>query len=134
MAHSRQRYGPGKGVFNIGQRIITILVSMLETRIRLAVIELQAEKFNLIQLLLISGLTVLFTAFSMMSLIVLIIWAIDPQYRLMAICIITGIFFLLAIIFGLWSLRKSHRSTLLRHTLQELEIDRQLLEASHDDK
>jgi len=74
------------------------------------------------------GLTMLFTAFGLMSLMVLIIWAVDAQYRLMAIGITTGTLLLLAVILGLWTLRKSRQSTLLRHTRKELETDRNLLE------
>lgn len=128
MADSQQRSGPGKGIVDIGQRIVTTLVGMVETRVRLAVVELEAEKANLIQLLLMVGLTMLFTAFGLMSLMVLVIWAVDAQYRLMAMCATTGILFLLAIVFGLWSLRKSRQSTLLHHTRKELETDRQILE------
>ncbi|ORM95135.1 hypothetical protein HA50_17995 [Pantoea cypripedii] len=128
MSDSQQSHGPGKGVINIGQRIVTTLVSIVETRIRLAVVELEEEKANLIQMLMMVGLTMLFTAFGLMSLMVLIIWAVDAQYRLMAIAITTAVLFLLALIFGLWTLRKSRQSTLLRHTRKELETDRQLLE------
>jgi len=128
MTDSQQNHGPAKGVINIGQRIVTTLVGMVETRVRLAVVELEEEKANIIQMLLMLGLTMLFTAFGLMSLMVLIIWAIDPQYRLMAIAITTGVLFLLALIFGLWTLRKSRQSTLLRHTRKELANDRDLLE------
>ena len=128
MADSQQSHGPGKGVINIGQRIVTTLVSMVETRVRLAVVELEAEKANLIQLLLMVGLTMLFTAFGLMSLMVLIIWAVDPQYRLNAIIATTAVLFLLAIICGVWALKKSRQSTLLRHTRGELANDRALLE------
>lgn len=131
MTDSQQNHGPAKGVINIGQRIITTLVSMVETRVRLAVVELEEEKANLIQMLLMLGLTMLFTAFGLMSLMVLIIWAVDAQYRLMAIAITTGVLFLLALIFGLWTLRKSRQSTLLRHTRKELANDRDLLEDNH---
>ncbi|QDY43106.1 phage holin family protein [Candidatus Pantoea soli] len=123
-----QSHGPGKGVFNIGQRVVTTLVSMVETRVRLAVAELEEEKANLIQMLIMVGLTMLFTAFGLMSLMVLIIWAVDAQYRLMAIAVTTGVLFALALIFGLWTLRKSRQSTLLRHTRKELDTDRKLLE------
>ena len=123
-----QRHGPGKGVFNVGQRVVTTLVGMVETRVRLAVAELEEEKANLIQMLIMIGLTMLFTAFGLMSLMVLIIWAVDAQYRLMAIAITTGVLFALALIFGLWTLRKSRQSTLLRHTRKELDTDRTLLE------
>jgi len=128
-----------KGVYSSGQisgvimgaafgRIVTTLVGMVETRVRLAVVELEEEKANIIQMLLMLGLTMLFTAFGLMSLMVLIIWAVDAQYRLMAIAITTGVLFLLALIFGLWTLRKSRQSTLLRHTRKELANDRDLLE------
>ena len=123
-----QSHGPGKGVFNIGQRVVTTLVGMVETRVRLAIVELEEEKANLIQMLMMVGLTMLFTAFGLMSLMVLIIWAVDAQYRLMAIAITTGVLFALALIFGLWTLYKSRQSTLLRHTRKELETDRKLLE------
>ncbi len=128
MADNRQSQGPGKGVINIGQRIVTTLVGMVETRVRLAVVELEAEKANLIQMLLMIGLTMLFTAFGLMSLMVLIIWAVDAQYRLMAIAITTGVLFAMALIFGLWTLAKSRRSTLLSATRKELSEDRKLLE------
>ncbi len=123
-----QSHGPGKGVFNIGQRIVTTLVGMVETRVRLAIVELEEEKANLIQMLMMVGLTMLFTAFGLMSLMVLIIWAVDAQYRLMAIAITTAVLFALALIFGVWTLYKSRQSTLLRHTRKELETDRSLLE------
>lgn len=128
MAEHQPIHGPGKGVLNIGQRIVTTLVGMVETRIRLAVVELEAEKANLIQMLLMVGLTMLFTAFGLMSLMVLVIWAVDAQYRLMAIAITTGVLFALALIFGLWTLAKSRRSTLLSATRKELSEDRKLLE------
>ncbi|WP_345830208.1 phage holin family protein [Erwinia sp. HDF1-3R] len=128
MANLQQSQGPGKGVINIGQRLITTLVGLVETRVRLAVVELEEEKANLIQMLLMTGLTMLFTAFGLMSLMILIIWAVSPQYRLMAVAITTGVLFGLAVIFGLWTLAKSRRSTLLNATRKELKSDRKLLE------
>ncbi|WP_207302042.1 phage holin family protein [[Erwinia] mediterraneensis] len=131
MADTQQSQGPGKGVINIGQRVLTTLVKMVETRVRLAVVELEEEKANLIQMLIMIGLTMLFTAFGLMSLMVLIIWAVDAQYRLMAIGITTVVLFILALIFGLWTLKKSRQSTLLHHTRKELATDRQLMEDHH---
>ena len=95
---------------------------------RVVVVELEEEKANIFQLLLMLGLTMLFAAFGLMSLMVLIIWAIDPQYRLNAMIATTVVLFLLALIGGIWTLRKSRKSTLLRHTRHELANDRQLLE------
>ncbi|NDO79805.1 hypothetical protein CJP72_03155 [Citrobacter sp. NCU1] len=128
MADSHQTQGPGKSVLSIGQRIVTILVEMVETRLRLAVVELEEEKANLIQLLLMLGLTMLFAAFGLMSLMILIIWAVDPQYRLNVMIATTVVLLVMALIGGIWTLRKARRSTLLRHTRRELANDRQILE------
>jgi len=128
MADSYHSNGPGKSVFGIGQRIVTIMVDMVETRLRLVVAELEEEKANLFQMLLMLGLTMLFAAFGLMSLMVLIIWAIDPQYRLNAMIATTAVLLLLALIGAVWTLRKARRSTLLRHTRNELANDRALLE------
>ncbi|BCU54004.1 hypothetical protein ENKO_05980 [Enterobacter kobei] len=101
---------------------------MVETRVRLAVVELEEEKANIFQLLLMVGVTMLLAAFGLMSLMVLIIWAIDPQYRLNAMIATTAVLLVGALIGGLWTMRKVRRSTLLRHTRQELSNDRSLLE------
>ncbi|RLM20571.1 hypothetical protein BIY29_15005 [Brenneria alni] len=124
----KQRQGPAIGAIASVQRIITILVSMVETRVRLAVIELEEEKANLIQLLMMAGLTLLFAAFGLMSLIALIIWGVEPQHRLFALGCLTATLLGLAIIGGLWTLLKVRKSTLLKATRKELATDRTLLE------
>ncbi|MDR0163173.1 phage holin family protein [Enterobacter ludwigii] len=131
MEDPRHAQGPANNVLGIGQRILTTLVGIAETRVRLAVVELEEEKANLFQMLLMLGLTMLFAAFGLMSLMVLIIWAIDPQYRLNAMIATTVVLLVAALIGGIWTMRKARKSTLLRHTRQELANDRALLE---DDK
>lgn len=110
------------------QRIVTIIVGMVETRLRLAVVELEEEKANVIQLLMMAGITLLFTAFGLMTLLVLLFWAIDPAYRLMALGITTAVLLGLALIGAIWTITKARRSTLLGATRHQLEIDRELLE------
>lgn len=127
----KSQQGPASGVMASAQRIISIIVSMVESRVRLAVIELEEEKANLIQLLIMVGLTLLFAAFGIMSLIALIIWGIDPQYRLFALGGITATLLGLALIGGIWTLVKVRRSTLLKATRKELATDRSLLEDDH---
>lgn len=127
MTDSQHAQGPGKRILGIGQRIVSIMVEMVETRLRLAVVELEEEKANLFQLLLMLGLTMLFAAFGLMSLMVLIIWAVDAQYRLNVMIATTVVLLVLALIGGIWTLRKARASTLLRHTRQELANDRALL-------
>jgi len=123
-----QPQGPGKGILDTAQRIVTVLVGMVETRVRLAVIELEEEKANIFQLLLMAGITLIFTAFGLMSLLVVLFWAIDPAYRLVAMGTTTGVLLFLAVVLGLWTLSKAKRSTLLSMTRKQLDIDRSLLE------
>jgi len=124
--------GPAKGLLDIGQRILTILVNMVETRVRLAVIELEEEKANLVQLLLMAGITLLFTAFGLMSLLLLIFWAIDPVYRLIALGTTTAILLFLAIVGVIWTLAKARRSTLLSASRRQLKLDRSALEGNNE--
>jgi len=128
MNDSRHTSGPGRSVLGAGQRLITIIVGMVETRLRLAVVELEEEKANLIQLLLMLGLTMLFMAFGLMSLMILVIWVVDAEYRLHVMIGTTVTLLFCALICGLWTLKKSRESTLLRHTRNELASDRALLD------
>lgn len=127
MTDSQHTQGPGKSIFATGQRILTLLVEVVETRLRLAVVELEEEKAHLFQLLLILGLTMLFAAFGLMSLLVLIIWVLDPPYQLYALITMTTVLLLAALAGAIWTWRKARRSTLLRLTRNELAKDRALL-------
>ncbi len=120
--------GPAKGLLDAGQRIITILVSMVETRLRLVAVELEEEKANIIQLILMAGLTLLFTAFGLMSLLILIFWAVEPEYRLIALGSTTAVLLFLALVGLIWTLVKARRTTLLSNTRKQLELDRAKLE------
>lgn len=127
MANPQHTQGPGQGIFAIGQRIVTLLVEMVETRLHLVVVELEEEKANLFRLLLLLGLTLLFATFGLMSLLVLILWAIDPQYRLPALIATTSVLLLASLAGAIWTLRSARRSTLLTLTRKELAHDRALL-------
>ncbi len=125
--------GPGGRILGSGKRILSLLVSMVETRLQLAVVELEEEKARLFQLLLLLSLTLLFALFGLASLLVLIVWVIDPQYRLYALAATTVVLLLLALFCGLVALHKSRASTLLRQTRKELARDRQALEDTHNE-
>lgn len=131
MAEQPRTQGPAKGVLDTVHRIATIVVAIVETRVRLAVIELEEEKATLVQLLMMAGITLLLTAFGLMSLLVLVIWAIDPAYRLVALGTTTAVLLILALIGVIWTLTKVRHSTLLGSTRKQLETDRELLEKDH---
>ncbi|EMI5490867.1 phage holin family protein [Providencia stuartii] len=130
----QERQGPGKGVLATLQRIAGIAVQMVETRIQLIAVELEEEKTTLIQLILMAGITLLFTAFGLMCLLGLIFWSVDPIYRYQALAITTGVLILLAIIGAIWTLKKAKQSTLLGATREQLKKDSKALVGSDNEQ
>lgn len=124
----KERQGPASGAIDSAKRILTLLVGMVETRMRLAIVELEEEKTHLVQLLLMIGLTLIFTTFGLMGLIAFIIWGMEPQYRFLALGWITATLLGLALFIGLWTWIKARRATLLKETRKALKTDRELLE------
>lgn len=81
-----------------------------------------------------AGITLLLTAFGLMSLLILIFWVIDPEYRIYALAITTAVLLIGALIGAIMTLKKSRNSTLLGDTRQQLELDKRLLEQYHDEQ
>lgn len=123
--------GPAKGALSVIQRIFTLLLGMVETRLELLCVELEEEKANLTQLLIMVGLTLLFAGFFLMGLFILICFAIDPAYRVVALSVLTGILFVLALAVGIGAVSKARKSTFLKETRSQLKLDHSLLK---DDK
>ncbi|HEJ9487220.1 TPA: phage holin family protein [Proteus mirabilis] len=134
MSDTQRPQGPASGVLNSLSKIGAIMIGMVETRLRLIAIELEEEKTTLIQLILMAGVTLLLTAFGLMSLLILIFWVIPPEYRVYALAITTATLLFCALIGAIMTLRKARNSTLLGDTRQQLELDKCLLEQYHDEQ
>ncbi|MDE9533949.1 phage holin family protein [Xenorhabdus bovienii] len=131
MIQSPRSQGPGKGIFDTLRRVAAIVVSMVETRIRLIAVELEENTATLVQLLLLIGFTLLFATFGLMCLLILIFWAIDPVYRAIAIAITAGILLILAVFSAIWTIRKTRKLAFFNSTREQLKIDRKMLEDDH---
>lgn len=125
--------GPGQGAINILQRIATIVVNIVETRVRLLVVEIEEEKDNLVKLILMSGLTLICLAFGLISLLILICWSIDPVYRFTVLAIFSGILLLTALVSAIFTLKRAKISTFLEETRHNLKIDKEQLEGKKSD-
>ncbi|XOY29293.1 phage holin family protein [Proteus cibi] len=134
MSDTQRPQGPASGVLNSLSKIGAIMIGMVETRLNLIAVELEEEKTTLIQLILMAGVTLLLTAFGLMSLLILIFWVIPPDYRVHALAITTAILLFCALIGAVMTLRKARNSTLLGDTRQQLELDKRLLEQYHDEQ
>lgn len=134
MSDTQRPQGPASGVLNSFSKIGAIVIGMVETRLNLIAVELEEEKTTLIQLILMAGVTLLLTAFGLMSLLILIFWVIPPEYRVYALAITTATLLFCALIGAIMTLRKARNSTLLGDTRQQLELDKRLLEQYHDEQ
>lgn len=134
MSDTQRPQGPASGVLNSLSKIGAIVIGMVETRLNLIAVELEEEKTTLIQLILMAGITLLLTAFGLMSLLILLFWVIPPEYRVYALAITTATLLFCALIGAIMTLRKARNSTLLGDTRQQLELDKRLLEQYHDEQ
>ncbi len=128
MSQSPHVKGPGKGLFETVRRVAAIVVRIVETRIQLIAVELEEGAAALIQLLLLVGLTLLFAGFGLMSLLIVIFWAIEPAYRIPAMAITAGTLLFLAIFSTIWTIKTARKLSFLNTTQAQLNVDRQMLE------
>ena len=104
-------------------RLFTLTTEVVGTRIQLAVTELEEEKERLLQLILLTGLTLLFTAFGIMSLLIYILLFAAPADQQTLLLYVTGALIALALILGIVVRVRAGRSTLLRETRSQLRED-----------
>lgn len=134
MADEQHRKGPGQGVFNALNRMGSVVIDIIETRIQLIATELEEEKANFIQLLLMVGITLLLFAFGLACLIALIIFSFDPSYRYYALLVITVVLVVAALVCIGLTLKKARNKTLLVETREQLRLDRELLRRKNNEK
>lgn len=121
------RTGPSHSVVNSAIKAVRTLVAICQTRLELAITELEEEKANVLNVFILSGLCLLFTLFSILSALVLLFWAVSPDLRFLAFSWMTGMLFILAITTGCWALFKVRRTSLLQDTRHQLKEDLKIL-------
>ncbi|WWP02751.1 MAG: phage holin family protein [Candidatus Dasytiphilus stammeri] len=112
-----------KGLISISQQIIKNLINIIETRIILFLTELHESKNNILNLLMMIGFTILFFAFGLISLLLVIISIINPKYRLLIMTMITIILFLIGFSLCYWTLFKINNTKLFSSTYKEFKND-----------
>ncbi|MFS1537467.1 MAG: phage holin family protein [Candidatus Phlomobacter fragariae] len=105
------------------QRIGSILINMVETRLQLVAVELEQEKQTFVQLILLAGTTLLLITFGFMSFLVLVFLMVDPAYRIQVVAITTAILLILALLGTCWTLKIAHSTPLLAATRKQLKQD-----------
>ncbi|MCE0733248.1 phage holin family protein [Halomonas sp. G15] len=130
--------GPAQRVFTAGRRLLGSLLATGETRLRLAVLELEEERARLVGMLLLAGLAMILLLLGIAVLTTLVIVAFWDSYRLTAIGVSAGVLLGGGLLLCLRVLQLARRRTLLASTLKHLATDRDLVEqdrreSRHDD-
>lgn len=125
--------GPTQRVFSAAKRLLGSLVANSETRLRLAVLELEEERARLVVLFLLAGVSLLLLLLGIATLTALVIIYFWDTYRITAILVSASVLILLGLIVALITIRQAKSHTLLKETLKQLSADRALLEANQYD-
>ncbi|SDO27398.1 Uncharacterized membrane protein YqjE [Halomonas shengliensis] len=120
--------GPAQRVFTAGKRLLGSLLATGETRLRLAVLELEEERARLVGLLLLAGLALILLLLGIGVLTTLVIVAFWDSYRLTAIGVSAGVLLGVGLLLCLRVMQLARRRTLLASTLRHLATDRELVE------
>ncbi|MFT4270397.1 MAG: phage holin family protein [Pantoea sp.] len=124
---------PSGKLTDIMSRLLTLTSEVIGTRLQLAVTELEEEKAHLLQLILLTGLTLLFTAFGIMSLLMYILLFAAPGDQQRLLLYVTGALIALAVILGIVVRVRAGRATLLRETRIQLREDVSALTGNRDE-
>lgn len=125
--------GPTQRVFSAAKRLLKSLIANSETRLRLAVFELEEERARLVTLMLLAGASLLLLLLGIATLTALIVVMFWDTYRLTAIGISAGVLIGASLLLAVIAIRQSKRHSLLKETLKQLAADRALLEEPSDE-
>ena len=126
--------GPTQRVFSAAKRLLRSLVANSETRLRLAVLELEEERARLLTLILLAGASLLFLLLGVATLTALVVVIFWDSYRLLAIGASAGVLIGASLLLAFIAAHQARRHTLLKETLKQLAADRALLEMRNDDE
>ncbi|MGP9663837.1 phage holin family protein [Halomonas sp. AOP22-C1-8] len=125
--------GPTQRVFSAAKRLVRSLVANSETRLRLAVLELEEERARLVTLFLLVGASLLLLLLGVITLTALVVVVFWDSYRLLAIGVSAGVLIAASLLLATIAIRQAKRHTFLKETLKQLSADRALLEVKGDE-
>lgn len=124
--------GPGQRAIHAARQVLKALIANGETRLRLAVLELEEERARLLTLILLAGASLLLFMLGTATLTTLVIAIFWESHRLLAIGASAAVLLLASLVLAVVAVRQARRHTLLKDTLSQLATDRALLEQNND--
>ena len=124
--------GPAQRTLDAAKRLLKTLLANGETRLRLAVLELEEERARLISMLLLVGASLVLLLLGIATLTALVVIFFWDSYRIAAIAISAGVLITTSLLLALIAIRKARQHTLFKETLKQFATDRALLELEQD--
>ncbi|NOG32308.1 hypothetical protein HLB35_12085 [Halomonas sp. TBZ9] len=124
--------GPAQRTLDAARRLLKTLFANGETRLRLAVLELEEERARLLGLMLLVGASLVLLLLGVATLTALVVIIFWDSYRIAAIAISSGVLIATSLLLSLIAMRKARRHTLFKETLKQFATDRALLELEQD--
>lgn len=115
--------GPSGSMVAVAKKLISTSTEIIHTRLQLAANELEEEKSRLFRLLLLTGLSLVFTALGAVSLLVYALLIADPSDRPATLLHASVAFIILAVIAGAVVFFTAGRTSLLTETRRQLGQD-----------
>ncbi len=125
--------GPAPSLFGAVRRLLGSLLAAGETRLRLAVLELEEERARLTILLIMVGLGMVMLMLGLGMLMLLVVVVFWDTHRLLAIGLCAAALLGGGALLSTLALRQARRHTLLKETLAQLALDRELAQSSRED-
>ena len=124
--------GPAQRTLDAARRLLKTLLANGETRLRLAVLELEEERARLLSLMLLVGASLVLLLLGIATLTALVVIIFWDSYRIAAIAISAGVLITTSLLLALIAIRKARQHTLFKETLKQFATDRALLELEQD--
>lgn len=125
--------GPALRLFGAAKRLLGSLLAAGETRLRLAVLELEEERARLTALLIMVGMSMILLMLGLGMLMLLVVVVFWDTHRLLAIGLCAAALLGGGVLLAALAMRQARRHTLLKETLAQLALDRELAQGSRDD-
>ncbi|MDD8345030.1 phage holin family protein [Escherichia coli] len=118
-----QPRGPSRSLVDNIHRVFNTLTGILYTRIELIAIELEEEKKSILCLLMMVGITLIFTVFGIISLLIFILMSVSPEHRLIMLGCASAVFLGIALFFAIFIRQRAVGSRILSETRKQLSED-----------
>lgn len=114
-------YGPS----NVLERLVNLLIEIVQNRLKILSLELREEKIHLIQIFLMATFVMFLGVLTFVVITITVIFALDPANRLLGLIVASAVFLLVTLILALSLGRKLREHPVpFTHSLAQLKKEK----------